>query len=76
VLSAEEKSFSLGRSNSLDVLTAQSNLASAQRDEARAHADYAIALANLFRVEGTLLERKGVAIAGEPQDHQQPGTHP
>ncbi|MFW6189368.1 MAG: TolC family protein [Planctomycetota bacterium] len=60
VLRAEEKSFNLGRSNSLDVLDAQESLAAAERDEARAMADYATALANLFRVQGNLLERKGV----------------
>ncbi len=65
VLSAEEKSFSLGRSDSLDVLTAQNNLATAQRDEARAHADYAIALANLLKVEGTLLKAKGIALTAQ-----------
>jgi outer membrane protein len=77
VLSAEGKSFSLGRSDSLDVLTAQTNLASAQRDEARAHADYAIALADLYRAEGTLLKVKGVAVAGEqPQDAPKPPAKP
>jgi len=62
VLRAEEKSFRLGRSDSLDVLVAQEALATAERDEARARADYVIALANLFRAQGTLLEEKGVAL--------------
>ena len=62
---AEEKSFSLGRSDSLDVLTAQNNLATAQRDEASARADYATSLANLYKVEGTLLRKKGVMVSGE-----------
>jgi outer membrane protein TolC len=54
LLQAEEKSFSLGRSNSVDVLIAQENAASAERDEVQAHTDYATALANLLSVQGTL----------------------
>lgn len=57
LLTAEEKSFSLGRSNGVDVLIAQENAASAERDEVRAHTDYAMALANLLRVQGTLDRR-------------------
>jgi len=63
VLAAEEKSFTLGRSDSLDVLNAQAALAAAERDEVFAQTDYAIATANLFRVEGILLERKGITFA-------------
>ena len=73
---AEEKSFSLGRSDSLDVLTAQSNLAIAQSNEARARADYATSLANLFKVEGTLLRRKGVIVSGEEAAPRKPGLQP
>jgi len=62
VLQAEEKSFSLGRSDSLDVLAAQGALASAERDEVLAQTDYAIAAANLLRVEGILLEQKGITF--------------
>ncbi len=68
VLRAEERSFTLGRSDSLDVLEAQAALAAAERDEVRAGADYEIALANLSRVQGTLLERKGVRVAAERTD--------
>lgn len=57
LLTAEEKSFSLGRSNGVDVLLAQESAASAERDEVRAHTDYATALANLLRVQGTLDQR-------------------
>ena len=59
----EEKSYKLGRSDSLDVINAQDALAAAERDEVRALADYAVALANLSRVEGTTLEEKGIAWA-------------
>ena len=62
LLSAEEKSFNLGRSNSLDVLTAQAALAQAERDEIQARTDYATALANLLRTQGNFLEEKGVAL--------------
>lgn len=62
LLQAEEKSFSLGRSNSLDVLDAQAAVAAAERDEVRAKADYATAVANLLRAEGTLLRVKGVRM--------------
>jgi outer membrane protein len=54
LLQLEERSFSLGRSNGVDVLIAQGNAASAERDEVRARTDYATALANLLRVQGTL----------------------
>ena len=63
VLEAEEKSFALGRSDSLDVLNAQAALAAAERDEVLAQTDYAIAAANLFRVEGILVEQKGITFA-------------
>jgi outer membrane protein TolC len=66
LLTAEEKSFSLGRSNGLDVLDAQAALAAAERDEARARADYATALSNLFRVQGDFLERKAIPFVGRP----------
>jgi len=62
LLDGEETSFTLGRSDSLDVLVAQASLASAERDEIRARTDRAIALANLFRVQGILIEKKGVDV--------------
>ncbi|MHC4592321.1 MAG: TolC family protein, partial [Planctomycetota bacterium] len=67
LLKAEEKSFSLGRSDSLDVLNAQSSLASAERDELRARADYATALANLFRVQGDFLDAKAIPFVGRQE---------
>ncbi len=65
LLQAEEKSFSLGRSNSLDVLNAQESVAVAERDEVRARTDYATAVANLLRAEGILLQARGVALRGD-----------
>jgi outer membrane protein TolC len=62
LLRAEEKSFSLGRSDGTDVLNAQAALANAERDEVRARSDYAIALANLYRTQGDFLEQKSIAF--------------
>jgi outer membrane protein TolC len=60
LLTAEEKSFRLGRSDSLDVLNAQAALATAEREELRARTAYATALAALYAVRGDLIEKKGV----------------
>ncbi len=63
VLAARDKMFSLGRSqDNLEVLRAQESLANAERDVIRAQADHAIALANLYRVQGVLLEKRGIAF--------------
>jgi len=62
LLAAEETSFRLGRTDSLNVLNAQATLATAQRDELRARADYATALANLYRVRGDLLQQNHIAF--------------
>ncbi len=67
LLKAEERSFDLGLSDALDLLSAQQDLAAAERDEIGARTDYASALAALYRAQGDLLQRKGVAlIAREP----------
>jgi len=63
LLEAEEKSFNLGRAESFNVLDAQAALAASERDEVRARSDYAIAIANLYRVRGDLLQVKGIAFA-------------
>jgi outer membrane protein TolC len=62
LLDKENKAFAAGSSDSTDVLNAQGSLASAERDEVGARTDYAIALAALFRAQGDLLERKGIAL--------------
>lgn len=66
LLRAEERSFNLGRSDSLDVLNAQASLASAERDEVRARVNYATALANLYAVRGDFLQVKGLPADPEP----------
>lgn len=51
LLESEEKSFSLGRTDSLNVLNAQASLAAATRDVVLARTDHATALAALRRVQ-------------------------
>lgn len=65
LLQAEEKSFRLGRSSSLDVLAAQQALAAAEREEVRSKVTYATALSALHVVRGDFLEAKGLAPAVE-----------
>jgi len=62
LLVAEEKSFQLGRSTSLDVLNAQQALAQAEREEVRARVAYATALGNLHAVRGDYLEIKQIPL--------------
>ena len=59
---AEERSFELGRSDSLNVLDAQAALASAERDETRARTECATALAALHRILGDFLEYRNIAL--------------
>jgi outer membrane protein TolC len=66
LLTAEEKSFKLGRSTSLDVLDAQQALAQAEREEVRAHVAYAAALGNLHAVRGDYLEARRISIEEAP----------
>jgi outer membrane protein TolC len=65
LLTAEEKSFKLGRSTSLDVLNAQQSLAQAEREVVRAHTAYATALGNLHAVRGDYLEAKKIPVDDE-----------
>jgi len=62
LLDKEDKAYEVGDSDSTDVLNAQAALADAARDEIGARTDYAVALAALFRAQGDLLERKGIAL--------------
>ncbi len=65
LLDAEEKSFSLGRAESFNVLSAQAAMATAERDDIRARTGYATSLANLYRVQGSLLEAKHITVIGD-----------
>ncbi len=68
-LEVEREKFRLGRSTVLLVSQAQRDLLSAQIAEVDARASYLNALVNLYRLEGSLLERRGVDCPGrEPID--------
>ncbi|MCK5801731.1 MAG: TolC family protein [Lentisphaeria bacterium] len=62
LLEAEEKSFKLGRSTSLDVLDAQAALASAEREVIRARVSHAIAHSYLLSVRGDFIEAKRIPL--------------
>ena len=63
-LQSEIEKFRLGRSTTLLVAQAQRDLLSAQISEVQAKAAYLKAIVNLYRLEGTLLERRGVVCPG------------
>ncbi|NIS59484.1 MAG: TolC family protein [Proteobacteria bacterium] len=68
-LRAETEKFRVGRSTTLLVAGAQRDLVISQIAEVRAVADYLKALVNLYRLEGSLLERRGISAPGrEPVD--------
>jgi len=64
-LEVEIEKFRLGRSTVLLVSQAQRDLLSAQIAEVEARAAYLNALVNLYRLEGSLLERRGVIAPGK-----------
>ena len=59
----ETARFELGQSTSDDLLRAQDQLGSAEREYARALASYNVNLAALRRAEGTILDTMGIASA-------------
>jgi outer membrane protein TolC len=68
-LRIETEKFRVGRSTSLLVAQAQRDLVSSQISEIRAVVNYLKALVELHRLEGSLLERRGIAAPGrEPVD--------
>jgi outer membrane protein TolC len=54
----------VGRATNLDVLQVQRDLIQSQLDDATARVRYIEALTELYAAEGTLLERRGIALAG------------
>jgi len=64
-LQAEVEKFRVGRSTNLLVLQVQRDLIASQLAEARAIIDYLAALTNLYVMEGTLLERRGIEVPPE-----------
>lgn len=69
-LRAEESRLRVGRSTTLDVLRIQRDLVQARVDEIGARVGYIRALTNLYRAEGTLLDRRGVSATYLPENDQ------
>ncbi|HXC35613.1 MAG TPA: TolC family protein [Candidatus Acidoferrales bacterium] len=65
-LDAEQKTYSVGKATTFEVLTYQNNLTAARGQEIRALANYEEALANLYAAEGSTLDRLGINIAATP----------
>jgi len=63
-VSVETEKFRLGKSTSLLVAQAQRDLVSSQIDEIQAEVNYLKALVEMYRLEGSLLERRGIAGPG------------
>lgn len=61
-LSAERERFAVGSSTSLLVAQAQRDLLVSRIAEIEAVVNYRIALVDLYRAEGSLLERRGIAV--------------
>jgi outer membrane protein TolC len=59
-LRAEQQKFSVGRSTSFAVAQAERNLLEARLAEAQSVVDYLTAILDLYKQEGSLLERRGV----------------
>ncbi len=68
VLRAEEEKFRVGRTTSFQVAQAQRDFTASQIAEVDAVAGYLKALVELFRVDGTLLDRRGLAAPGAVAD--------
>jgi outer membrane protein TolC len=68
-LAAELEKFKINQASAFQVARAQRDLAKSQVAEAQAAVDYEKALVELYRLEGSLLERRGIASPGrEPVD--------
>lgn len=59
-LRIEQDRYMVGMSTNLDILQVQRNLIASQVQEVTARIDYIRALTQLYRAEGTLLERRGI----------------
>ncbi len=68
-LRAETEKFRVGKSTTLLVAQAQRDLVTSQIAEIEVIMTYLQALTELYRLEGSLLERRGIAAPGrEPVD--------
>jgi outer membrane protein len=59
-LDAELEKFRVGKSTNYLVLQAQRDFTASQRDEVHSMVSYLNSLTNLYLMEGTLLERRGI----------------
>ena len=66
-LAAETEKFRNGASTTFLVAQAQRDLLAGQLAEAEAAVGYLLAVTTLYRLEGTLLERSGVAVEAEKE---------
>jgi outer membrane protein TolC len=62
-LRAETQKYNVGRSTSFAVAQAQRDLLEARLTEVQSVVDYLTAILDLYKKEGTLLERRGVEMA-------------
>jgi len=60
-LRSETEKFRVGKSTSLLVAQAQRDFLSSRIDEVQSHSNYAIAVVNLYQMDGSLLDRYGLA---------------
>jgi len=72
-LRAETEKFRVGRSTTLLVGQAQRDVVESQIAEIQAMADYLKALVSLYRLEGSLLNRRGIAAPGAEPVVLEPG---
>jgi outer membrane protein TolC len=74
-LRSENEKFRVGRSTSLQVAQVQRDLLAAQIEEVRAVVAYVKGQIELYRLEGSLLLRRGIASpGGEPALMEHPGA--
>ncbi|MBI2421967.1 MAG: TolC family protein [Candidatus Hydrogenedentes bacterium] len=69
-----EARHEVGRATNLDVLQVQRDFIQAQVDDATARVRYIEALTTLYAAEGTLLERRGISMAGLAGRNEQRGS--
>ena len=65
-LDAEQKTYSVGKATTFEVLTYQNNLTAARGQEIRVLANYEEALTMLYSQEGSTLERLNINIEATP----------
>jgi outer membrane protein TolC len=61
-LQAEEDRFEVGSGTSIDVARAQRDLVQSRIAEIQSRVAYLVAKVELFRADGSLLERRGISL--------------